>query len=552
MGIFPACLWPVVIYPAIIIFIEKGAWGRLQDVIAVFIYPQILLYEIAGFHPEGSGDPLNVILVEDRTGGLATVGTRKAIDLFENFLMHAVKHVIDHAGVLFLQLREKFPVFLFPVSGLYPKLFLIHLSVELSSANIVKDHQTPFMNLTSAAVVTEAPRDVLTEKPRIASIDVMRGIVMVIMALDHARDFFHADAFVYDPTDLEKTTPVLFLTRFITHFCAPTFVLLAGTAVRISQQRKTKREMSWFLFSRGMWLVLLEVTVVRFSMLFQWHYDVTIFQVIWAIGFCMVLFSAIIHLPFRYVLALGILITFGHDVLHAIQLQQGDTFLIPWTFIHQSGFIQLVPDAFAFVAYPFLPWLGILLLGYGLGQLYTKGFDSAVRRKLLLRMGILALVLFTILRYYNIYGDPSPWSEQKDGVYTFLSFINVTKYPVSLQYTLLTLGPVLILLSLLENLRTNSLRPFGIIGRVPLFYYVLHFYLLHLAALGLYMARTGKSITEIDFHFNATFGGLPPGDGYPLIAAYIAWLSVVLILYPLCYWYNSYKSKHAHWWLSYM
>ena len=408
------------------------------------------------------------------------------------------------------------------------------------------------MNLTAAAVVTETPRDVLTEKPRIASIDVMRGVVMVIMALDHARDFFHADAFVFDPTDLEKTTPVLFLTRFITHFCAPTFVLLAGTAIRISQQRKSTREMSWFLFSRGLWLILLEVTVVRFSMLFQLYYDVTIFQVIWAIGFCMVVFSAIIHLPFRLILALGLMITVGHDVLHLIQLQQGDPFLIPWTFIHQSNFIQLVPGAFALVPYPFLPWLGILLLGYCLGQWYTKGFDSVVRKRLLLRTGALALMLFIILRYFNFYGDPSPWSEQKNAVYTFLSFINVTKYPVSLQYTLLTLGPVLMLLSWLERINTTALRPFGIIGRVPLFYYVLHFYLLHLAALGLYMARTGKNLSEIDFHFTATFGGLPPGEGYPLVAAYIAWLSVVLLLYPLCNWYNNYKSRHTHWWLSYL
>src|SRR5690349_21298033 len=200
-----------------------------------------------------------------------------------------------------------------------------------------------------------APRaDVLTEKPRIASIDVMRGIVMVIMALDHARDFYHADAFVYDPLNLERTTPFLFFTRFITHFCAPTFVLLAGTAARISEQRKSKREMSWFLLTRGLWLILLEVTVVRFSMFFQLYYDVTVFQVIWAIGFCMVLLSAAIHLPFNAILGLGLVITLGHNLLGNITLQAGDRFVVLWTFVHQFNFVELTPGKSAFVPYPFL------------------------------------------------------------------------------------------------------------------------------------------------------------------------------------------------------
>jgi uncharacterized membrane protein len=375
---------------------------------------------------------------------------------------------------------------------------------------------------------------------------------MVIMALDHARDFFHADAFVYDPLDLERTTPFLFFTRFITHFCAPTFVLLAGTAVRISEQRKTKKEISWFLFTRGLWLVLLEITVVRFSMVFNFYYDVLIFQVIWAIGFSMILLAAIVRLPLKGILALGIVITFGHDLLHAFTLQPGDALLVLWTFIHQANFLEVSPGVSAFVPYPFLPWLGILLLGYCMGEWYRKGFDPALRQKLLVRAGIAALAVFLILRYFNLYGDPSPWSPQKDALYSFLSFINVTKYPASLLYVLVTLGPVLLLLAALERINTSALRPFGIVGRVPLFYYVLHFYLLHLGALTLFMIRTGKGLGDIDFHFSAGFGGLPQGDGYPLIGAYIAWITVVLILYPLCNWYNNYKSTHKSWWLSYL
>lgn len=400
------------------------------------------------------------------------------------------------------------------------------------------------MNTTTA--------DVLTEKPRIASIDIMRGLVMVIMALDHARDFYHADAFVFNPTDLEKTTPVLFLTRFITHFCAPTFVLLAGVAIRISQQKKSKAEISRFLFTRGLWLILLEITVVRFSMFFQLHYDLTIFQVIWAIGFSMVLLAATIHLPFTGILALGTVITFGHDTLHAINLQPGDPLAILWTFIHQSGFIEIFPDRFAMVPYPFLPWFGIMLLGYCMGEWYRKDFDAARRKRNLLRTGILALLLFLVLRYFNVYGDPAPWSEQKNMVYTLLSFINVTKYPVSLQYALLTLGPVLLILSWLEKIKAPVLHPFAVVGRVPLFYYILHFYLLHAGALILYLVFTGKSLSAIDFHFNTGFGGLPTGYGYALVWTYVAWISVVIILYPVCRWYNQYKSTHKHWWLSYL
>jgi uncharacterized membrane protein len=287
-------------------------------------------------------------------------------------------------------------------------------------------------------------------------------------------------------------------------------------------------------------------------MFFQLYYDISIFQVIWAIGFSMMLLACAIHLPFKAILVLGVIITVGHDVLHVINLKPGDPFVLLWTFIHQANFIEIFPGKSAFVPYPFLPWFGIMLLGYCLGEWYRKGFDASLRKKLLLRTGISALLLFAVLRYFNLYGDPSPWTEQKDPVFTFLSFINVTKYPVSLLYTLLTLGPVLIILSRIERAPTTAMRPLVAIGRVPLFYYILHFYLLHLAAVILYMIRSGKGLSEIDFHFNAGFGGLPRGEGYPLFVAYIAWIVVVLLLYPVCNWYNKYKSTHKHWWLSYL
>lgn len=387
---------------------------------------------------------------------------------------------------------------------------------------------------------------------RIASIDIMRGIVMIIMALDHARDFYHIDAGLHDPMDLQNTTPFLYFTRFITHFCAPTFVLLAGTAVRISQQRKSMKEISWFLFTRGLWLIVLEVTVIRFSFFFNLYYDVIIFQVIWAIGFSMVLLAAIVRLPLKVIFALGAIITFGHDLLHGIALLPESPYFLLWSFTHQSGVVELAPGHSAFVLYPFLPWFGILLMGYCMGDWFRAGFDAARRRKLLLCTGLAAVGVFLVLRGFNVYGDPVPWSSQKDSLHTLFSFLNVTKYPVSLQYTLITLGPVLVLLSLLERMNTPILKPFAIVGRVPLFYYVIHFYLLHLGALVLLMLRTGKGLSDIDFHFSAGFGGLPPGEGYSLAVVYLAWLAVILILYPLCAWYYRYKNTRKHWWLSYL
>jgi uncharacterized membrane protein len=400
--------------------------------------------------------------------------------------------------------------------------------------------------------MTAVAPDVLTEKPRIFSIDIMRGLVMVIMALDHARDFYHADAYLFDPTDLEKTNPVLFFTRFITHWCAPTFVLLSGVSIRISQQRKTKHDLSIFLLTRGLWLIVLELTVIRFGLVFQLWYDVTLLLVIWAIGISMVILSVLIHLPFKVIVWLGIFITAGHDVLNALRLNPGDPFLVPWTLTHQVGFFQLSPDYSSLVAYPFLPWLGIMLLGYGLGELYTSYYEALIRKKLLLRIGLGAIALFVVLRSVNVYGDPAPWSTQKNFIFSLMSFVNVTKYPVSLCYTLMTLGPVLIILSRMENLKIPLLKPFAIYGRVPLFYYILHFYILHLGSLILYMTSNGKSLSDIDFHFNKSFGGIPPGAGYPLIGAYIAWVTVVIVLYPACKWYNRYKSTHHDWWLSYL
>jgi uncharacterized membrane protein len=404
----------------------------------------------------------------------------------------------------------------------------------------------------NTATLTMPAGSVIADKARISSIDLMRGVVMVIMALDHTRDFFHEGALTSNPTDLQTTTPILFFTRWITHFCAPTFVMLAGTSIFISSLKKSKNELSLFLLTRGFWLIVLEVVVMRFSFFFNFYYDVTIFQVIFVIGASMICMAAISRLPYTAILSIGILLLFGHNIGDYFRLENGDTFFGAWAILRQTGFLSLAPDHGLMVMYPVLPWLGIMTLGYALGKLYTKEFSSQRRQKMLLTIGGLAILGFIVLRLINSYGDPSPWTTQKTGFYTFMSFLNTTKYPVSLQYTLMTLGPILVILGLLEKVNLSFLNPFLVFGRVPLFYYILHFYLIHTVSLILFMNKTGKSLSEIDFHFNKSFGGLTPEAGYSLFWVYVAWISVILLLYPVCKWYNRYKSTHTQWWLSYL
>jgi uncharacterized membrane protein len=399
---------------------------------------------------------------------------------------------------------------------------------------------------------TATVNGVLVEKPRISSIDLVRGIIMIIMALDHTRDFFHADANVFQPTDLTKTNPILFFTRWITHFCAPTFVFLSGTAARISLQRKSKKELSMFLLTRGLWLVILEFTIVRFGILFNLYYDFVIMQVIWVIGTSMIVLSALVFLPEMVIGILGLIFILGHNAFDAHPLDPTDSGYTIWAILRQTGAIPLDANHLVLAFYPLIPWLGIMLAGYAIGKWYTREYDATQRRKQLLTAGIIAVLLFIVLRFINIYGDPAPWSTQKNIVFTILSFINCTKYPPSLLYTLMTLGPVLIILSWMEGKELNFLKPALVFGRVPLFYYVLHFYLIHTISLISYMIINDKSLSEVDFHFGNAFGGIPTGWGYSLGIVYIAWISVVVALYPVCKWYNRYKSTHSYTWLSYV
>ena len=389
-------------------------------------------------------------------------------------------------------------------------------------------------------------------KTRIQSIDLLRGLVMIIMALDHVRDYFHADAFLFDPLDLEKTTPVLFFTRWITHFCAPVFMFLAGTSASLIGQRKSKKELSMFLFKRGAWLILLELTVVNFG----WNFDIAFtniyFIVIWVLGLSMIALAAAIHLPGKWIFIIGLLILAGHNLLDGVHVQGNTLAAFGWALVHDQNVFTWAGKT-VLVGYPVLPWIGIIMLGYCFGGLYSPVFTAEKRKKWLINIGVGAVLLFFVIRFANFYGDPGHWSKQDNFLKTFLDFISTTKYPPSLLYALMTLGPSILFLAFTERANNTLSKFISIYGRVPMFYYILHIYLLHAAAMiaaGLFTNFSWQVwILKEPLWLTQTLKGY----GFPLSIVYIVWTGVVLILYPLCKWYDRYKQKHKEkWWLSYL
>lgn len=388
-------------------------------------------------------------------------------------------------------------------------------------------------------------------KVRVSSIDLLRGTVMIIMALDHVRDYFHADAFVYDPLDLEKTSPLLFFTRWITHFCAPVFVFLAGTSAFLSGQKKSKKELSFFLLTRGVWLILLELTVVNFGWLFNWHLPTLPLTVIWALGVSMVMLSVFVHLPKQLILVIGIILVAGHNLLDPIQVSEPGAKKFFWSLLHVPGVYE-IGGKNIFVGYPVIPWIGLMALGYCFGQLYTSRFDSLKRKRMLIWMSVSAILLFVILRFTNVYGDAALWSSQSSPLLTFLSFIRTTKYPPSLLYILMTIGPALLFLAFSEKPLGKIGKVISVYGRVPLFYYLLHIYIIHLLAL--VAAEIGHNDwTDMIVSFWVNFDPQLQGYGFELWLTYVIWIVIVVGLYPLCRWYDRYKTNNRDKkWLSYL
>ena len=394
-----------------------------------------------------------------------------------------------------------------------------------------------------------------TIQKRIQSIDILRGIVMVIMALDHVRDYFHIHAWTDDPMNLETTTPALYFTRYITHFCAPTFVFLSGVSIYLQSLRKTKPELSVFLMKRGLWLIFVELVFVSFAWSFNPAFERFPLAIIWAIGVSMFILGFLIRLPYKVILGLGLLIVFGHNLLDFPEAATGFNGGFWWDLVHSSKWTsyQIIGNHNLIIAYPFLPWLGLMILGYCAGKLFSPKFEASRRKQLLTRMGIGLLVLFMILRGINIYGDPVAWSQQRNGLYTFLSFMKIYKYPPSLLYLCVTIGCALLLLPHLEKLENRFSKMMVVFGRTAFFYYILHLYLIHvLAMISFYInGHTLVQSSEAESIFKWKF--VIPGEGYGLLIVYLIWIFVIVCLFPLCKWYDNYKTNNKEkWWLSYL
>jgi uncharacterized membrane protein len=374
---------------------------------------------------------------------------------------------------------------------------------------------------------------------------------MLIMALDHVRDYFHEGASLFDPTDLSKTNVLLFFTRWITHFCAPVFMLLSGTSAYLVGERKGKRYLSRFLFTRGLWLVLLELTIVNFAWYFNVHFTSVDFLVIWALGISMIFLAALIHLPMSWIISIGVVMIFGHNLLDNVHVPGNGAASFIWALLHEQQIFNYGGYAF-FIGYPIIPWIGVMALGYCIGKLYSKNYNAEKRKKILKQLGITALLLFAILRFSNIYGDSALWSKQSSGAFTLLSFINVSKYPPSLLYLLVTLGPALLFLAFNEKTKGWVSVQLKMIGRVAMFYYLVHLYIIHLLA----MAATylcGFTWRDMILTTWINFEPKLNGYGFNLAIVYLVWLLVVIVLYFLCRWYDRYKRGHPqYWWLSYL
>ncbi len=405
-------------------------------------------------------------------------------------------------------------------------------------------------NATHSVHIISLPKT--TRTTRLESIDLLRGIVMIIMALDHTRDFFHNDAFRFNPEDLSQTNPVLFFTRWITHFCAPVFVFLAGTSACLYGIKRTRKELSFFLLTRGLWLVFIELFILSLLRSFNLSFHFVHLQVIWAIGISMIVLAALIYIKWYFVFLMGIVLIAGHNLLDGVHVAGNGGLSLLWSLLHEPA--RFTYGRFTInVLYPLLPWIGTMAIGYCAGILFTREFDRAKRKRILLWLGSGAIFLFIILRSVNVYGEAAHWSFQKNTLFTILSFINVTKYPPSLLYLLVTLGPALIVLALTEGPLNALTRKVAVFGRVSMFYYLAHFFLIHLLAVG-GAVILGYHWSDMILSGRVNAAPQLKGYGFDLPVVYAVWALVIGVLYPVCKWFDRYKRTHLpqNKWLSYL
>lgn len=375
---------------------------------------------------------------------------------------------------------------------------------------------------------------------RVNSIDLLRGTVLILMALDHVRTFFFSTPF--SPTDLSHTTAALFITRWLTHFCAPAFIFLAGvSAFLYGTKQKTKEELARFLFIRGFWLIFLELTVVKFGWFLSLDYHNFLGAVIWAIGWSMIALAGLVFLPNWATITFGLSMIVGHNLFDGLSPKDFGPLHGLWTVLHAPGQINPFPSIHLIIVYPLIPWVGVMAVGYGFGVLLQR--EEEQRRKYLIWLGSALIVAFFVVRTVNRYGDPMPWSVQKNCLFTALSFLNCQKYPPSLSYLLMTLGPTIVALGVLDRTRGHLADRVAIFGRVPLFYYLIHLPIIHIAGrLFNYACRLnvpGMVMIREDSSYN-------------LALVYIVWIVVLLLLFPMCRWYAQVKQRRSSKWLSYL
>jgi uncharacterized membrane protein len=375
---------------------------------------------------------------------------------------------------------------------------------------------------------------------------------MIIMALDHTRDFFHVHAMSDDPLNMATTSPALFFTRWITHFCAPLFTFLAGTSGYLQGMRKEKGYLSSFLITRGIWLIVVDAIIMTFAFTFDPEFHFIGLQTLWAIGFSMVILGLMIWLPLPVIFITGLVIVFGHNALDFYEKGLKTSPGWWYDFLHHQNIQSFFKGHQVLLFYPVLSWCGLMMLGYSFGKVVSEP-DISIRNKNLLIIGSAAIALFVIIRFINVYGDPDPWSTQPRGaIYTFLSFLNTHKYPPSLLYMLMTIGPGMLFLAFCGEGQNAVTRFISVFGRVPFFYYILHFFLLHAGAMAMFFINghtwaEGQHPTEVIPFY------VIPGVGLSLPYVYLVWIAAIILLYPVCKWYDKYKAKHKNnKWLSYL
>lgn len=383
---------------------------------------------------------------------------------------------------------------------------------------------------------------------RVQSLDLLKGIILVVMALDHTRDYFHESAFLFNPLDPQETDWPLYLTRWVTHFCAPAFSFLAGISAFFVSRRRSPLELSKFLIKRGLWLIFIQITVINFA----WYFDPTFhwieLDVIASLGVSMIVLSILVHTPKSFILVFSCLLIFGHNLFDNFHFNGSPW----WAILHEEGSYPIFGNFTFIIWYPLIPWIGVMSLGYWMGSFYDKSYEPIKRKKTFISLGLMSIALFIVLRGFNIYGNPTPWVDFGSISKNLMSLLDNNKYPPSLSFLLMTLGPVFLFLAYSENAKGKLVRFFMTFGRVPFFFYILHLYAIHiLAMIASDLTWTGweamvlkEWVTDVDALV---------GYGFSLGAVYLIWALIIMFLYPISKKFDQYKMSHKEKeWLSYL